>query len=316
MKGPKPRRPDPIVINGQEYIPYHHPKFTMWQASLPCEKCGKLRAVNLVRGKPVSSICGSCARKNPDRMVLVKRALTGRPFSDEHKRSLSETWKKGRAVSDALRANWRVGRVMSEASRILMSKQRRGKPCPPHVRAALRQGRIRAWNDPVIRERNVASIQRASKDPKRRAKLSVNKKAYWASLTMEQKNKHLANARIAIGAHPNKLETFLLAIINEACPNSYRYSGDGTFMVGGMNPDYVHYGDEQKVIEAFGEYWHRGQNPEHRIQAFAKHGYKCLVLWEQEVYSWSRDKLIEVIQNFEDSRQYWPFYRTNEKVLR
>ena len=35
----------------------------------------------------------------------------------------------------------------------------------------------------------------------------------------------------------------------------------------------------------FGDFWHRGDNPEERIDFFAGFGYSCLVIWEHEVYA-------------------------------
>jgi len=37
------------------------------------------------------------------------------------------------------------------------------------------------------------------------------------------------------------------------------------------------------LIELFGDYWHRDQDPQKRIDHFARYGYKCLVIWEKEL---------------------------------
>ena len=36
-------------------------------------------------------------------------------------------------------------------------------------------------------------------------------------------------------------------------------------------------------MEFFGDYWHRGEDPQERINLFSRYGYKCLVIWEHEL---------------------------------
>jgi very-short-patch-repair endonuclease len=47
-------------------------------------------------------------------------------------------------------------------------------------------------------------------------------------------------------------------------------------------PDFVH-NTEKKVIEIFGDYWHRGENPQDRIDLFKESGYDCIVIWASEL---------------------------------
>ena len=49
-----------------------------------------------------------------------------------------------------------------------------------------------------------------------------------------------------------------------------------------MAPDFLSTNGQRKVIEVFGDYWHKGEDPQGRIDAFAKLGFKCLVIWEHE----------------------------------
>ncbi len=64
-----------------------------------------------------------------------------------------------------------------------------------------------------------------------------------------------------------------------------RYTGDGKFWInddkGPMCPDFtVPY--TNKIIEVWGNYWHRGQNPNHRIERLNNKGFECLVIWEKD----------------------------------
>lgn len=47
-------------------------------------------------------------------------------------------------------------------------------------------------------------------------------------------------------------------------------------------PDFVH-NTKKKVIEIWGEHWHKGQNPQDRIDIFNRNGYDCIVFWAKEL---------------------------------
>lgn len=82
---------------------------------------------------------------------------------------------------------------------------------------------------------------------------------------------------------PNKSETTLLKLLNKLFPNEYKYTGDFSFMINGKNPDFVNINGQKKIIELFGDYWHKGQDPQDRIDIFTPFGYKTLVIWENEL---------------------------------
>ena len=52
-----------------------------------------------------------------------------------------------------------------------------------------------------------------------------------------------------------------------------------------------------KLIELYGDYWHRGQDPQDRIDLFKDAGYECLVIWEHELNE-SPDTVRSMIANF------------------
>jgi G:T-mismatch repair DNA endonuclease (very short patch repair protein) len=76
-------------------------------------------------------------------------------------------------------------------------------------------------------------------------------------------------------------------------------TSDGTFFVtlkGGKakNPDFVvRPYRERKVIEVFGDYWHQIEEEPDLIARYAEAGYRCLIIWEHEIYDGSfRDKFL------------------------
>ncbi|KKN15899.1 hypothetical protein LCGC14_0981220 [marine sediment metagenome] len=81
---------------------------------------------------------------------------------------------------------------------------------------------------------------------------------------------------------PNKPETFLIDLI-EKNKLPFKYVGDGSFIIERKNPDFVNINGKKQVIEFFGEYWHQGEEPQDRIDLFAKYGFSTLVIWEREL---------------------------------
>ena len=63
------------------------------------------------------------------------------------------------------------------------------------------------------------------------------------------------------------------------------------------NPDFV-FIDQRKIIEVFGDYWHRKDIPQDLIDAYANIGYTTLVLWEKDIRKMSNDVLRLKIQQF------------------
>lgn len=83
---------------------------------------------------------------------------------------------------------------------------------------------------------------------------------------------------------PNKKEKFLLELLIHA-KLPYKYVGDGEFILGGCCPDFINTNGEKRPIELFGNYWHKNDDPEERINYFKKYGFNTLVIWESELGS-------------------------------
>jgi len=81
---------------------------------------------------------------------------------------------------------------------------------------------------------------------------------------------------------PNKKETLLQMILqDQRLP--YQYVGNGQFTLGNYCPDFVNTNGQKKIIELFGNYWHKPEEIETRSKKFAEFGFKTLVVWENEL---------------------------------
>lgn len=84
-------------------------------------------------------------------------------------------------------------------------------------------------------------------------------------------------------------------------PSCIRYTGDGKWwrkLLNGKykNPDFKVKG-ENKVIEIFGDYHHRNDNPAELISLYKQSGIDCLVIWEREVYN-HPENVKRMVKNF------------------
>lgn len=102
---------------------------------------------------------------------------------------------------------------------------------------------------------------------------------------------------------PNKKELQLINIIkNEKLP--YKFVGDGKIWINGKNPDFINTNHQKKIIEFYGNYWHRdekvnngGDGGQERKEIFAEYGYTTLIIWEGELEN--EEKLLIKIKEFE-----------------
>jgi hypothetical protein len=98
----------------------------------------------------------------------------------------------------------------------------------------------------------------------------------------------LEKARKEIHRKPNIQEQQLIQLIEQG-KFPFKYTGDGSFVIGGYIPDFVNTDGKKQTIELFGDYWHNRDNiPWHqtelgRMMAYSQFGYKTLVIWEREL---------------------------------
>jgi very-short-patch-repair endonuclease len=80
--------------------------------------------------------------------------------------------------------------------------------------------------------------------------------------------------------------------------NEFQYVGNGQLIIDGKNPDFVCINDDHKLIEIWGDFYHKGQNPHDRIKFFNDRGYQCLVIWASELSN--KEKIMIKIRKFVD----------------
>jgi len=130
------------------------------------------------------------------------------------------------------------------------------------------------WKNPKYRDNVLKGLER-SKD--KRSKAMIKK---WEDPV--QCNKWLDAICKGRDKKPNKLEKSFLKFLNTIQPGEWKYTGNGGIVINRKIPDFINVNGQKKIIEVFGNYWHKGQDPKDRIKVFKPFGYQTLVIWEKE----------------------------------
>jgi len=114
-------------------------------------------------------------------------------------------------------------------------------------------------------------------------KTEFSKKLWKTKRGLELRKKSLQ----ACQKRPNKCEQYLITLLQK---NNlpYKYVGNGEFILGGRNPDFLSINGKKKLIELFGDYWHSNKfneklSAKDRIKFFKKFGFDALIIWEYEL---------------------------------
>ena len=78
----------------------------------------------------------------------------------------------------------------------------------------------------------------------------------------------------------------------------YKYTGNAQFILMGKCPDFIHVKD-RKIIELYGERWHRPEEEQQRIDLFARSDYHTLIVWQRELRPRNRKKLYHRLLEFD-----------------
>jgi hypothetical protein len=214
-------------------------------------------------------------------------------ISDWHRQRISES-KKGKPhpAHDKISAmcKARKGFKHTDEAKRKMSESHKGKPVSPQClekATAANTGRVRTGE-----ERDKIRSTLLSK----REMLVENGKKAWSD--PEKAKVMVGKMRKAKQLHPNKIESIILETLNKHIPDEWNYVGDGSFVIGTKNPDFVRNHGHNQVIEIYGDYWHQGENPQDRIDLFDIYGYKTLVIWESEYKKMTEKQFVDKVIEF------------------
>lgn len=138
-----------------------------------------------------------------------------------------------------------------------------GKICPEEIKFKIAQ--------------SMKGKNKQEKTLDHKKKLSVVRSNLW------KESSYVSKQMKARGVKKNKKETLLEKILYDLCPDEWEFVGDGKMIINGKCPDFININGQKKIIELFGDYWHRNDDPQDRINCFKPFGFDTLVIWEREL---------------------------------
>lgn len=155
----------------------------------------------------------------------------------------------------------------------------------PEMRQHLSKISKLMWTDEEYRAKQLAvKEQKCIKSsislnkPECRERRSRALKEKWKNSEFIEKQQKGRKERGKIQS-PNKFESRFLSL-SERMKWGFEYTGNFQFYVGRRCPDF--YNGKNLIVELFGDYWHKDEDPSHKINFYKSHGYSCLVIWESE----------------------------------
>lgn len=163
------------------------------------------------------------------------------------------------------------GVPLSSSHKQAVSESLRGRPVSVATRRKMSESRT-GFKNPLFGKTHSSETKR---------KMSEAHKKLWADKSFRDSRVSavLKGCRVT----PNKPEQKLLRFLDNRFPGEWKFVGDGSFILNGYNPDFINVNGKKQIIELFGTYWHRGEDPADRAKLFEPYGFKTLVIWEHEL---------------------------------
>lgn len=205
------------------------------------------------RVKPVSKETREKQSKTAKRLGFKPPSMLGKHFSEEHKAKISEALKG--------KSTWNKGKHLTKDWKRKIGEAQKGKIIPIEARIKLSK---------------INKGKKLSKITKER--IGEASKQHWQDIDFARKTMEARHTKL------NKKELKLYSILQEILPGEYALNIKAEIMIlGGKIPDFVNINGQKKVIELYGDYWHRDDDPQDRIDLFQKFGWDALVVWEREL---------------------------------
>ena len=203
----------------------------------------------------------------------------------------------GHLVSDETRQKIGMaskGRRHSEETKAYFSKIRKGHIVTGKTKAKIAEGHRGKVRSEVTRQKIRETLLA------RRDILIENGKKAWEC--PDKVEIMMANMLKARRQKPNNLESGVITLLERHFPNEWKYVGNGGLVVGGKCPDFARNHGHNQLLEIYGDYWHRGEDPQDRIGFFRGFGYGTLVIWESQLKSMSESEFVGMVALFMEYR--------------
>lgn len=206
--------------------------------------------------------------------------------------------------------NPRQGKIHTKEAKGKMSLARLGKHPSPETREKMSRINKARFADPKncpmygkhatqkTRRKMALAHQGRIPSSETRQKMSTARKLLWQDPEYRAK---VVPACLK-SRRPTDLEARLIALIDKySLP--YKYTGDGSFTIGNLNPDFVNVNGEKIAIEVFGGHWHQNRREplrteEARRKILREYGWELIVIWGNELKSLPEEVILEKINRW------------------
>lgn len=180
------------------------------------------------------------------------------------------------------------GKHHSEHTKALISNAHKGKSVNkgvkhPHLSEYNRTHIRRGADNPNYGNRILVGIPKPLEWRMRISQMRIEGGLSKGNKNPMSKEENIRKWLKSCNIKPNKAELKLNAILGEVVPNEYILNVDGAVIIGGKIPDFVNINGTKSLIELYGDFFHKGENPQDRIDLFKQYGYKTLVIWESQL---------------------------------
>lgn len=230
-------------------------------------------------------------RRTPEGRKHLSEALKGRKLSEQHRKHMSEGMKGSPNTGRFSKGQipWNKGTAKPKIPKVIDRE---------------------AWNHSIS-----IAMSKVKKTPEWRRNLSL---ALMGRKHSPERVRAIVDGVVRQRKQPRgitRLETRFLEILKAMYGQyvPYKYTGNRRFFIRTLVklrvPDFV-YESERKIIEIYSRYWHAGEDPKDRIEEYAAVGWKCMVVWEDELDGTCIDR----VQEFTFPAEYWCEYWDTMRV--
>lgn len=207
-----------------------------------CSPSTEFKKGQISRAKGIKRLDLVERNKSPQHRAMVSKALEGRTMPPEFGQKISAS-KKGKHINHS-------GPSLETGHKISLANK--GKHSSPETE--FKKGREGRRISPELREK----MNRGIRESYAKGRVPWNKGIKWPQPWWndpEWKAQQIQKYLTASFIRPTGPERKLIRIIKKY-KLPYKYTGDGSFIIGGLNPDFVNINGEKIAIDVFGDYWH------------------------------------------------------------
>jgi hypothetical protein len=249
---------------------------------LKCKNCGKEFNSDYSKRKFCSKLCYNewqKGEKNPSKKLEVREKISeklkGKP---KHFKNPEERAKKI-SISRKGKHYPHKGAPCSTEKKKKISESVKKVMANPKIRKKISEKR-KGWKPSEEWKKKMSEVHKGIfPSLEARKKLSEIVKRRWQN--KEFREKVIKSLLCKLKNRPTSLEKKAMEIIKKY-DLPFQYVGDGSFLIGYKNPDFIH--KEKKICLEVCNYFHHPKGyKEKRIDYFAKWGWKCFVFYENEL---------------------------------